>query len=241
MRKINKWLRFGTCLVCMAAPAFAIETQQTSKEEKSSDSKRRFDLVVREDIFAGFAGDEEALKRGEAACEKALKEDSKNAEALVWRGAVHVFQAGGLFGQNKPLQAFPLWTSGLKDMDNAVKLEPDNLGVRIPRAAVLLPAARNTPAAMRDPLLKSVLEDFEYIYKKQADHLDQLGTHPRGELRMGLADTYRIMGKLDKSKEQLEAVAKELPDSEYEVKAKEWLAAAPTAKLSHRCIGCHSK
>ena len=219
----------------MGASAFADDPKQPQKE-----TQRRFDLVVREDIFAGFGGDSAALDRGENQCEKALKEDSKNAEAMVWLGAVQVFKAGGLFGKNKPAEAFPLWTKGLKNMDDAVKLEPDNVGVRIPRASVLLPSARNAPAAMGAPMLKTVLKDFEYIYKKQVEHLDELGTHPRGELRMGLADTYRLLGKLEESKEQLEAIAKELPDSEYATEAKEWLATASTAKLSHNCKGCHS-
>ena len=235
MRKIANWIQLGICCVSMGASAFADDPKQPQKE-----TQRRFDLVVREDIFAGFGGDSAALDRGENQCEKALKEDSKNAEAMVWLGAVQVFKAGGLFGKNKPAEAFPLWTKGLKNMDDAVKLEPDNVGVRIPRASVLLPSARNAPAAMGAPMLKTVLKDFEYIYKKQVEHLDELGTHPRGELRMGLADTYRLLGKLEESKEQLEAIAKELPDSEYATEAKEWLAAAPTAKLSHNCKGCHS-
>ncbi len=241
MQKWNRWVVSGLSVASIASATLANAPQEPTKVEKKPEAERRFDLVVREDIFAGFGGDDDALKRGEAECDKAIKLEPKNAEAMVWRGAIHVFQAGQLFGKGQPVQAFPLWTAGLKEMDDAVRLDPDNVGVRIPRASVLLPASRNTPAAMRDSLLKTVLEDFETIFKKQADHLDSLGTHPRGELRMGLADTYRLLGKLDKSKEQLEAIAKELPDSEYEAKAKEWLAAAPTTKLAHNCIGCHSK
>ncbi len=241
MRNKIRLLCLGVCVGCLETPMLAVEPQEPVKVVGPVEEERRFDLIVREDIFAGFGGDEDALKRGENACENALKANPKNAEAMVWRGAIHVFQAGRLFGQKKPVQAIPLWTAGLKDMDDAVKLEPDNVGVRIPRASVLLPAARNTPAAMSAPLLKSVLDDFEFIYNKHAEHLDALGTHPRGELRMGLADTYRLLGKHEKSKEHLEALAEELPDTEYATKAKEWLAAAPNAKLSHNCIGCHSK
>jgi hypothetical protein len=47
------------------------------------------------------------------------------------------------------------------------------------------------------------------------------------------------MGDLDKSNEQLRAVEKELPDTKYAARAKEWLAAKPDAKLAHNCIGCH--
>jgi hypothetical protein len=39
----------------------------------------------------------------------------------------------------------------------------------------------------------------------------------------------------------LDAVAKDLPNSEYAVEAKKWLEAKPTDRLAHNCIGCHSK
>ncbi len=240
MKKLKVWISLVVCCGCIVGSLLGDDPVPPKKVEAVDEATRRFDLVVREDIFAGFDGDENALKRGQEECEKALKVNPKNAEAMVWLGAVKVFKAGALFGKNNPGEAFPLWTSGIKSMDDAVKLEPDNVGVRIPRASVLLPAARNTPPAMSTPLLKTVLADFEYIYKKQVDHLDSLGTHPRGELRMGLADTYRLLGKLDSSKEQLEAIAKELPDTVYATRAKEWLAADPGKKLAHNCIGCHT-
>jgi hypothetical protein len=240
MNKLHGWISLVVFCGCVASRLFGDDPVPPKKVEVVNDGSKRFDLVVREDIFAGFDGDEEALKRGQDECEKALNKNPKNAEAMVWLGAVKVFKAGGLFAKNKPVEALPLWTAGIKSMDDAVKLEPDNVGVRIPRASVLLPAARNTPPAMSTPLLKTVLADFEYIYKKQVDSLDSLGTHPRGELRMGLADTYRLLGKLDNSKEQLEAIAKELPDTEYATRAKEWLAADPAKKLAHNCLGCHS-
>lgn len=199
----------------------------------------RFDYVVRSDIFAGFNGDDEALARGLKACEAALAKNPKHAEALVWRGAVRVFQSGRAFRADKRLEGINLWTTGMKDLDDAVALAPNTVGVRIPRAAVLLPAARAAPPAMGKPLLPKALDDFQTIEKLQRDHMDKLGTHPRGELRMGLADVYRLMGDLDKSNEQLRAVEKELPDTKYAARAKEWLAAKPDAKLTHTCIGCH--
>ena len=201
---------------------------------------RGFAEEVREDIFAGFKGDDEALQQGIAACEEALAKDPKNAEAMVWRGAARVYSAGRKFATGKPAEAFPLWGSGLKDLDEAVAIAPDKVGVRIPRAATLLPAARNSPPGMAKPLLTKALADFQFIYDKQKDHLDKLPTHSRGELRMGLADIYRLMGQPDKSKEQLEAIARELPDTRYAARAREWLAAKPEAKLVHNCLGCHT-
>ena len=42
-----------------------------------------FDTLVREDFFAGFAGDSEALERDMKKCDEELARNPKNAEALV--------------------------------------------------------------------------------------------------------------------------------------------------------------
>jgi hypothetical protein len=199
----------------------------------------RFDMVVREDIFAGFGGNAERLAKGLKACDDALAKNPKHAEALVWRGAVRVFQSGQEFRAGKRAEGIKLWTAGMKDMDDAVALAPTNVGVRIPRAAVLLPTARSAPPAMGKPLLPKALDDFQTIEKLQREYLAELGDHPRGELRMGLADVHRLMGNIEKSNEQLRIVEKELPNTKYAERAKEWLAAKPDAKLAHNCIGCH--
>ncbi len=206
-----------------------------------ADDEKRFDLSVREDIFAGFNGDADALTRGIKTCNDMLAKNPKHAEALVWRGAANVYRAGELFGNKKIADAMPLWTGGLKDMDTAVELEPNNIGVRIPRAAVLVQAGRNTPPAMGTPLLKKVRDDYELILKQQSKMLDKIGTHPRGELHMGLADVYRLLKEPEKSREQLETIVKEMPKTKYATRAVEWLAAKPDAKLVHSCIGCHGK
>ena len=231
---------FALCVTAVVGVA-AVQALDDKKptETKKVEEAKRFDLIVREDIFAGFNGDAEALKRGLETCEAELKKNPKSAEAMVWRGAGRVFQAGEMFGAGKSKEALPIWTGGLKDLDEAVKLDPTNAGVRIPRAAVLIQAGRNTPPAIGKPLLEKARDDFETIAKLQEKMLDKLGVHPRGELHMGLADIYRLLGEKEKSKEQLEAVEKALPDTKYSKRAKEWLSAKADAKLEHSCIGCH--
>lgn len=230
-------LPLSACLSAFAA--VALITPGRSDDPKPQ--AERFDFRVREEIFAGFNGDAEALARGIKACDDALKDKPKHATALVWRGAAKLYQAGQLFQKGNVKDAMPIWTAALKDMDDAVALEPKNIAVRIPRAATLLPAAREAPPAMAKPLLAKALEDYLFTYNEQKGFLDKLGTHPRGELHMGLAEAYRLTGDLDKSREQLNAIVKEMPDTKYAKRANEWLAAKPDAKLAHNCIGCHAK
>lgn len=207
----------------------------------ASSDDDRFDYTVRNDIFQGFTGDEKAMARGMATCDAALAKDPKHAEAMVWRGAARVFQAGQLFSNKKIAEGQKLWMSGLKDMDEAVKLQPNNVGVRVPRAAVLATASRQAPPAMGKPLMAKVVDDLETVRKLHGKDFEQIGDHPRGEVHMGLADVYRRQGESAKSRAELETVVKEMPGTKYAERAKEWLAAKPDAKLVHNCIGCHSK
>ena len=234
------------CLVIVAMPlSFAAaddkaQKNKTSKQSKEANYDDRFDLEVREDIFAGFQGDKERMAKGLETCEIVLKKNPKHPEALVWRGSIRVFKAGQFFSQGNVIQGMQNWTSGLQDMDKAKELAPNHIGVLIPRAAVLLPAGKSAPKAMGMPLLKRVREDFEGAYARQKDFLDELGEHPYGELRMGLADVYRALGKTEESKQQLEALVNERPDSKYAEIAQEWMKAPVKKKLSHSCVGCHN-
>lgn len=241
MRRLGTMLVGGlvsaTLGLGVAAWTLADDTQGDAKEKASS----RFDLTVREDIFAGFEGDEERLKAGMKKCESVLAEDEKHAEAMVWLGAAEVYQSGNAFRKGNIPQGMAIWQKGLAHMDKAAELEPYNVGVLIPRAAVLMPASRNMPKPMKDEILKKVRSDFERVYEAQKDMLDQLGEHPLGELRMGLADVHRALGNLEESKKHLEALTKELPDTDYSKRASEWLAAKPETALAHSCIGCHTK
>ncbi len=217
----------------------ADEPAGTTTDQATTAEEERFDLVVREDIFGGFNGDEAAMKRGLEACDAAIAKNPKHAEALVWRGAGRVFLAGQAFQKQDMVKGMQMWSSGLQDMDKAVELKPEDIAVRIPRAAVLMPASAGAPDFMAKPLLVKAKADFEFIYKRQEKVLDKLSEHSRGELRMGLADVYRRLGEIEQSRKQLEAIKAELPETNYADRAEKWLATDAQVKLAHTCIGCH--
>jgi tetratricopeptide (TPR) repeat protein len=210
-----------------------------SEESAPEQASVRFDKHVREDLFAGFSGNREAMERALRFCEETLSREPRHAEAMVWRGAGRVFMAGQAFQEGRQQDGFQLWFTGLMDLDTAVGLRPDDVSVRIPRAAVLVPAARNAPANLRGPLLDKALADLQKIQELQKDQLDQLSEHSYGELKMGLADVYRQMGRIEDSQEQLRLITQRLPDTEYAERAGRWLLASNEAKLQHSCIGCH--
>ncbi len=88
----------------------------------------------------------------------------------------------------------------MKEMDDAVAIAPENLGVRIPRGATLLTISRFLDDPNRtQPLIQKGLSDFEKAYSVQGPDLSKLGIHPRGELMIGLADGYSRLGDQEKA------------------------------------------
>ncbi|MDQ2901152.1 MAG: hypothetical protein M3Y07_15340, partial [Acidobacteriota bacterium] len=125
----------------------------------------RFDLKVRNDFFAGFAGDNEALRRGMKASEEALAANPKHAEALVWHGAGLFFEAGRFFQERDMETSRDYWTGGLKEMDDAIAMEPDSVGVLAPRGSALLTASRFIRAEMSKPLIERGVADYQQMFR----------------------------------------------------------------------------
>ena len=201
----------------------------------------RFDYKVRNYFFAGFAGDTASLEKGMKICEDSIAADPKNAEALVWHGAGLFYQSGQAFQKADQQKGMELWTRGLKEMEDAVALAPDNLGVRIPRGAVLMTGSRYVGSQeMARPLVEKAVGDFEKAYELQEPMLDSLGTHPRGELLMGLADGYNRTGQQEKAQAMYERIQKTMPGTAYEKSAKTWLETKSLAPAQAGCLGCHT-
>jgi tetratricopeptide (TPR) repeat protein len=200
----------------------------------------RFDMIVRADFFAGFAGDEARLQKGMAACEQVLAAHPDHAEALVWHGSGIAYQAAMAFGRGDMKAGGELWERGMKEMDAAVALDPDSVGVRIPRGAFLLQATRNMPPAMARPLVEKALGDYERTLARQSAYFDTIGDHPKGELLFGLAEGYSRLGDSDKARMYFDRLIHDAPGSGQAPKARVWLDTGELPKnVGLGCVGCH--
>src|ERR1700736_32860 len=131
----------------------------------------RFDLKVRNYFFAGFTGNATALAKGMKMCEEALAENPKNAEALVWHGSGLYVQSGKAFQGGDQQKGMELYHRGMKELDEAVALAPENIGVRIPRGAVLFTGSRFVPPEMAKALIEKAVSDYEKAYEIQGPHI----------------------------------------------------------------------
>ena len=224
-----KWFQTFT----VAAAAFTMIAAATD----------RFDHQVRTDFFSGFSGNREALQRGMNTAEAILKANPNHAEALVWHGAGLYFLAGSYFRSGDAEKGMEYAGRGQAEMDRAVALEPDNVGVRIPRGATLMAAARSMLERNPDfarPILQKGLSDYEHVYELQKAKLPELGEHPAGELLFGIADANSRIGNTERAAEFFDRIAETLPNTVYAKRASMWKQTKSLPIGETGCVGCHT-
>jgi tetratricopeptide (TPR) repeat protein len=159
---------------------------------------------------------------------------------LVWHGSGLAFNAGQAFQKGDMKTGGELWQRGMEEMDKAVALAPDNVGVRIPRGALLLQATRNMPPDMGRPLLEKGVGDYEHVLALQSAYFNTLGDHPKGELLFGLAEGYSRLGNSEKARGYFDRLIADAPTSGQVPKAQTWLATGALPKSAGLgCVGCH--
>ena len=228
-----------TVAAAVYVSTLAIAAQQPQEAAAPKPPSARFDMEVRQDFFAGFTGDEAAFKRAMARCEEVLAIDPKHAEAMVWHGAGTFAMSGMSFQKGDMQTGMQLWTKGLAEMNKAVELAPDDVGVRIPRGATLFEATRQIPDPNQvQALLRVALSDYEHALMLQKATFSGLSDHAKGELLFGLADGWARVGDKEKAKQYFERLTADAAGSGRTKYAKAWLEGTPPAS-SGRCIGCH--
>ncbi len=231
-------ISFSSVTIAGQAGTAKPQTAQTQTQ-----SRERFDFLVRSDFFAGFAGDQAALERGMKVCEETLAQKPNHAEALVWHGGGLVFIAGQAFQRADFRKGAELWDRGLKEMDHAVELEPNNVGVLIPRGATLLQASRFIPdKATQRLLLEKGVGDYETVLELQKAYFNKLSSHSRGELLFGLAEGSVRLGSTDKARAYFHRIVNECKGSIREKQANAWLEKGVQPSTdAMSCSGCHTK
>jgi hypothetical protein len=225
--KVQHWLLTGSAIF-----GFALGVARGAE---------RFDLTIRNDVFAGMAGDPAAMTRALEKIDATLATEPNHAEAIVWRGGALFFQAGQAFQKQDQQRGMELYMRAMGDFEKAGKLAPDNVGVLIPRAAVLMSAAltsKNNPMAKQ--WVATAVADYEHVREMQQDRFASLGEHPRGELLQGLANGYRLLGDEAKATLYFERIRTEMPNTPYAKRAAIWFETKTLTAAQSSCIGCHT-
>lgn len=202
-------------------------------------SPQRFDMLVREDFFSGFAGNSESLERGMKRCDEILAKDPKNAEALAWRASGMMYSAKKEFMAGNVEKGRQIQAQAAQEMNDAVALKPDDVAVLIPRASVFLSVALHVPSPeVAKTYFQIAADDYEKTLRLQGPTFSKLFMHARGELLGSLAEAWNGLGDVEKSRGYLQRMTEELADTAYGRRAKEVLTSKSGA-LGTTCLGCH--
>ena len=216
------------------------EAWRTLADSAAPRRAERFDMKVREDMFAGFDGDEDAFKRAMALIDRTLAANPDHAQALTWRGSGRMFLAGQAFRRGARAEGLKLQSDGLADLDRGVALV-DSIGTRAARGPVLMNYAsfvRPYDKAFADKLTETAIADFEFIVARNQANWAGLDSHDRGELLGALATGWLQLGKTRKAAPYLEQMIAELPNTPY-AKAAAAHRGDAASKAPLTCLGCH--
>jgi tetratricopeptide (TPR) repeat protein len=199
-----------------------------------------FEYKVRADFFEGMRGDVAALDRSIKVCEDTLAAKPNHTEAMVWHGAGMIARSSLAFRAGDRARARPLYQQGLEEMDRAVALDPENIGVRIPRGAVLLGVAPFVPEPEKSRLLTRGTSDYEVALAKQAAMFNQLTLHSREQLLYGLTDAFATLGDRAKAQAYYQRMTTDAAGSDLLARAKA-RAAGETVGGPVPCEACHAR
>jgi hypothetical protein len=236
------------CGACTSSPAITTVPQMVSAPPRPSPSPRvadgprqdGFDSKVRADFFDGFRGNSAALDRVVKVCEDTLAGQPNHTEAMVWHGAALIGRAGLAFRSGDATTGLAAFSKGLVEMDRAVELDPKNLGVRIPRGAVVLVAAPLVPEPNKTQLIQRGVADFEIGLAGQTPYFGKLSLHAREQLLYGLTDGYAALGDAAKAEAIFRRMTVDAAGSSLLARAKARAAGEAVAGPTP-CQECHGR
>jgi hypothetical protein len=199
-----------------------------------------FEYKVRSDFFDGLRGDKVALDRAIKVCEDTLAREPNHPEAMVWHGAGVMARASLAFRGGDRTNGRTLYQQGLAEMDHAVAIAPNNIGVRIPRGAVLLVVAGFVPEPEKSKLVARGASDYEVGLAGQEKYFAQLTLHAREQMLYGLTDAYATLGDGKKAAAYYERMTTDAAGSQLLARAKA-RAAGEAVSGPTPCEECHAR
>lgn len=195
--------------------------------EAGTSGYRGFEREVFADFIKAAQGDEDARKSLVAACERAIEADPAHAEAIAWRGATRMFEAGTASEGGNFMAAMQHTNAALADLNKARELEPENPGVRMVAAQTLLNLARYHPIEnMASGYAKQGIEDAKAALSKLYNNWDKQPADVKGQLMMGVAEGYDKLGKATEARDWCNRVIGAVPGTTWAKQAQAWIDAA---------------
>lgn len=215
-----------------------------SAETPLTDSRLTIHTLLREDIFAGFLGDDmDRFAKGEKNIELLLeKRPAEKSDLLAWKGGATLYRAVRAY-ENKRMDEFQqTYQRALDLFDEAVKTDPTSGGVIAVMGGSYALFADRLPEQHRAAAWSKAYDAYRALWKEQARAVEKLPLHLRGELLGGLAQSAQRTGHTEEMTQYLDKILAVLPGTAYESVAKKWKEnPRAAAGNSITCLSCHEQ
>ncbi len=185
-----------------------------------------FITKYRKEFFAVFQGDFKTFNHAYNQLSAMVKKNPNDARALVWLGNGNTIKAELNVLKGKMPEAKKLAILSRKQMDKAVRLQPNDPEIYMMQAATLYIQGQYLPAIL---VPNSAWEELKadclkLIHSMGPKKIMKLSVHVRGETYGELGVAYYKLGQIPKAKAAFEKLVLLDPKTDYSKKAKEELA-----------------
>jgi tetratricopeptide (TPR) repeat protein len=212
-------------------------------EPPLADTRLTVHTLVREDIFAGFLqNDLNRLARAEKNLDVLLKSrPAERANVLAWQGSAALTRAAVAHEAKQPDQFRQHYQRALDLYEQAMRLEPEGVGVFAIAGGTQTTLADRLPADERARGWEMAYSAYQRLWKLQGAIIEKLPLHHKGEVLSGLAQSAQRTGRSDEASAQVERILTLLPETPYAKRAQEWKESpAARGQVKLTCQTCHA-
>lgn len=214
-----------------------------SPEPPLSDTRLTVHTLVREDIFAGFMGNDMArFARGERNVEQLLKDrPDQRGNLLAWRGSAAMHRAVLAHEAGNGSEFLKRLEEARAAFAEAATQTSGNDGVAAITGGTYAVFADRLPEPHRATAWADAYANYSLLWKQQGSMIDKLPVHHRGEVLGGLVQSAQRTGRTEEMGEHLDRMITLLQGTPYEATAQQWKANPASAATTRvTCKACHN-
>jgi hypothetical protein len=214
-----------------------------SPDPPLADPRLTVHTLVREDLFAGFMGNDMVrFARGERSVEQLLKDrPDQRGNLLAWQGLALMHRAMLAHDAGETDEFLARLQTARAAFAEAARQTSGNEGVAAITGGTYSVFADRLPEPHRTAAWADAYSAYSLLWQQQGPAIDKLPVHHRGEVLGGLIQSAQRTGRTDEMAQHLDRMLTSLQGTPYEAAAREWKAnpaSAATTRLT--CKNCHN-
>src|SRR5262249_39336671 len=150
------------------------------------------------------------------------KRPNEKAALLAWKAGAFLYRAVLALEAKRAEEFEEKYAQVVEFLAQAKKLAPNDTGVLAATGGMCGFLADRLPEKQRGAAWSAAYEAYQGLWKQQAQFVDKLPLHMKGELLGGLAQSAQRTGRNKELAEYLNKIIVLAPESEYARTAKLW-------------------